>query len=222
VGGLLPYGETVEHLIRQQFDRYEAWLAAMDRAGVERHLFSEAGGDVLRPAWNPVRLNRQGTVELRGMDSNYPEVTLTAAELVITVANRVRRESLSVTPDDGVRAFELDGDTLRVPGFEYLIYTLLHGAVAGEAGDSDISDYLDSILEFAGEDGRLAALRRHRCSTGAYRITESLILREYGSGDGRISEEEGLRLVLEACDELETQVLGLSRKDETAADISRA
>jgi carboxylate-amine ligase len=197
VGGLLIYAQTVEHLIRQQFDRYEAWLGAMDQAGVERRLFSEAGGAVLRPAWNPVQLNRQGTVELRGMDSNYPNVTLTAAELVVAAANRVRREGLSVTPDD-VRTFELDGDVLRVPGFEYLILTLLHCAVAGEADDPEISEYLDSILDFTGEDGRLATLRRQRRSIGAYQITESRILQEYGSGDGRISEEDGLRLVLEA------------------------
>ena len=74
--------------MRQQFDRYRAWLEAMDRAGVERRLFLEAGGDLLRPAWNPVRLNRQGTLELRGMDSNFPEVTLTVAALVLGAADR--------------------------------------------------------------------------------------------------------------------------------------
>jgi len=221
VDGLLIYAQTVEHLIRQQFYRYEAWLGAMDRAGVERRLFSEAGRAVLKPAWNPVRLNRQGTVELRGMDSNYPAVTLTAAELVVAAANRVRREGLSVTPDDEVRAFELDGDVLRVPGFEYLIHALLRRAVAGEADDPEISEYLDSILDFTGEVGRLATLRRQRRSIGAYQITESRILREHGSGDGRISEEDGLRLVLEACGELEAQVLDHGRENMVAADISR-
>ena len=44
VGALLPYADDAEHLIKQQFNRYEAWLAAMDRAGVERRHFAEAGG----------------------------------------------------------------------------------------------------------------------------------------------------------------------------------
>ncbi len=220
-GALLSYSTTVEQLVRQQFDRYEAWLAAMDRAGVERHLFAEAGGDILRPAWNPVRLNRQGTVELRGMDSNYPDVTLTAAQVAVSAADRVRREGLAVIPDDRVHALEADGGTLRVPGFEYLTGILLHRAVAGEIDDPEISGYLDSILEFAGEDGRLATLRRHRRSRGAYPATEATILERYGSDDGRISEEDGLRLVLEACDELETQVLDLRREDEPkAAEVS--
>ena len=103
VGALLPYADDAEHLIRQQFDRYKAWLDAMDRAGVERRLFAEAGGDLLRPAWNPVRLNRQGTLELRGMDSNYPEVTLAAAAMILGAAERVRQNGLEVVPDDGVR-----------------------------------------------------------------------------------------------------------------------
>jgi gamma-glutamyl:cysteine ligase YbdK (ATP-grasp superfamily) len=220
VGALLPYAEDAEHLIRQQFDRYEAWLSAMDRAGVQRRYFAEAGGDLLRPAWNPVRLNRQGTLELRGMDSNYPEVTLTVAAIILRAADRVRRDSLEVVPDDGVRNFEITGDVLRVPGFGHLGGELLHAAVSGGAADETVAAYVDSILEFAGvEDERLAVLSYHRRTTGSYPTTEAGILEAY---DGHLSEDEGLRLVLEACDELETQVPQLSRShsQEEAADVS--
>jgi carboxylate-amine ligase len=221
VGALLPYAEDAEHLIRQQFDRYNAWLSAMDRAGVQRRYFAEAGGDLLRPAWNPVRLNRQGTLELRGMDSNYPEVTLTAAAIIFRSADRVRRDGLELLPDDGVLAFEVTGDVLRVPGFGHLGGDLLHAAVTGGAGDETVAGYLDSILEFAGiEDERLAVLFNHRRTTGSYPTTEADILEAY---DEHLSEDEGLRLVLEACDELETQVSHLSRaqsRDEGAADAS--
>jgi hypothetical protein len=221
VGALLPYAEDAEHLIRQQFDRYNAWLSAMDRAGVQRRYFAEAGGDLLRPAWNPVRLNRQGTLELRGMDSNYPEVTLTAAAIIFRSADRVRRDGLELLPDDGVMAFEVTGDVLRVPGFGYLGGELLHAAVTGGAGDETVAAYLDSILEFAGiEDDRLAVLFNHRRTTGSYPTTEADILEAY---DENLSEDEGLRLVLEACDELETQVSHLIRaqlRDEGAADAS--
>jgi gamma-glutamyl:cysteine ligase YbdK (ATP-grasp superfamily) len=221
VGALLPYAEDAEHLIRQQFDRYKAWLSAMDRAGVQRRYFAEAGGDLLRPAWNPVRLNRQGTLELRSMDSNYPEVTLTVAAIILRAADRVRRDGLEVSPDDGVLAFEVTGDVLRVPGFGHLGGELLHAAVTGGAGDETVAAYLDSILEFAGmEDERLAILFHHRHTTGSYPTTESGILEAY---DGPLSEDEGLRLVVEACDELETQVSQLSRsqrQEEEPADIS--
>jgi len=221
VGALLPYAEDAEHLIRQQFERHKSWLSAMDRAGVKRRYFAEAGGDLLRPAWNPVRLNRQGTLELRGMDSNYPEVTLTAAAMILGAAVRVRRDSLQVLPDQGVGAFEVEGDVLRVPGFDRLDRGLLYAAATGGATDESVAAYLDSILEFAGvEDERLARLLRHRQNTGVYTTTEAAILEEY---DGHLSEDKGLRLVLEACEELEAQVLHLSQsqhQEEEPADVS--
>ena len=224
VGALLPYADDAEHLIRQQFDRYRAWLTAMDRAGVERRLFAEAGGDLLRPAWNPVRLNRQGTLELRGMDSNYPEVTLTAAAMIVGAADRIRRDGLQVVPDARVRSFEDTEDVLRVPGFGRLGGELLHTAVTGGVNDERVATYLDSILEFAGvEDERLARLRRHRRTTGVYPTTEAGILEDYDSDVGHLSEDEGLRLVLKACDGLEAQVsslVGSPRREEEPADVS--
>ena len=210
VGALLPYADDAEHLIRQQFTRYEAWLTAMDRAGVKRHLFAEAGGDLLRPAWNPVRLNRQGTLELRGMDSNYPEVTLTAAAVILGAADRVRRNGLEVVPDDDVLTFESTEDVLRVPGFSRLGGELLFAAVTGGVNDETVATYLDSVLDFAGvEEDRLARFSLQRRSTGVYPTTEAEILEEYGPDAGYLSEDEGLRIVLKACDRLEAQVSGL-------------
>jgi gamma-glutamyl:cysteine ligase YbdK (ATP-grasp superfamily) len=221
VGALLPYADDARHLIKQQFDRYEAWLAAMGRAGVERRYFAKAGGDLLRPAWNPVRLNRQGTLELRGMDSNYPEATLSAVAMILGVAERVRSHGLEVVPDKGVRTFQPTGDVLRVPDFDLLNGELLYAAVTGGANDGAVAAYLDSILDLAGEDERLAELRHHRCTTGAYPTTEASILEDYNPSDGYLSEDEGLRLVLEACEELETQVSRLSRsQEEEPADVS--
>jgi hypothetical protein len=67
------------------------------------------------------------------------------------------------------------------------------------------------------EDERLAVLFHYRRTIGSYPTTEARILEAY---DGHLSEDEGLHLVLEACDELETQVSQLSRsqrRDEEPA-----
>jgi hypothetical protein len=146
-------------------------------------------------------------------------VTLTAAAIILRSANRVRRDGLEVLPDDGVLVFEVKGNMLRVPGFGHLGGELLHAAVTGGVNDETVAAYLDSILEFAGvEDERLAVLFHHRRTTGTFPTTEAGILKAY---DGRLSEVEGLRLVLEACDELETQVQHLSRSQrQEPADVS--
>jgi gamma-glutamyl:cysteine ligase YbdK (ATP-grasp superfamily) len=219
VGALLPYATDLGQLVRQQFDRYRAWLEAMDEAGVDLHLFLEAGGDLLRPAWNPVRLNRQGTVELRGMDSNYPEVTLTAAALIFGAAARLRRDNLRVVPDDGVRVLEVDGEKLRVPAFGCLAGELLHAAVTEEAASERVTAYVDSVVEFVGGDERLATLRGNRASRSSYPTTEAGILERYPPTDGRIREETGLRLVLEACDELEAQASDLPLREGETTEV---
>ena len=220
VGALLPYAPDVERLIHQQFERYRSWLEAMDEAGVERRLFLEAGGDLLRPAWNPVRLNRHGTVELRGMDGNYPDVILAAAALVLGAASRLRHEGLKVVPDDTVRTFEVVEDELRVPGFGYLGGDLLLASATGGVYDRAVAAYVDSILAFVGEDERLAGLREHRLSTGVYPTTEANVLERCPPQGGCLSSDEGLRLVLEACDELEARASGVSQRRDELVDAS--
>ena len=129
VGGLRPYAGDVEELVELQFERYYAWLSAMDRAGVGRRLFFEAGDGMLDAAWNPVRLNAHGTVELRGIDGAYPAAVLEMSALVDGAARRIRKEDLIVTPVDGLTTFEVEDRNLLVPGFEELSVDLFREAV---------------------------------------------------------------------------------------------
>src|SRR5215213_6088706 len=149
VGGLSPYASRVEDLVDQQRARYRAWFAAMDLAGVERRLFAQAGGNLHRASWNPVRLSHHGTVEIRSMDANYPEVTLAVCALICGAVDRLRRERLSVRPSRQVRTLELDGNALLVPPFPYLSGDLLSAAVTNSARDERIEAYLDSFFRFA-------------------------------------------------------------------------
>ena len=126
---------------------------------------------------------------------------------MLLAAERVVKEGLTVTPDDDVSSFEVSGGRLLVPGFGHLGGRLLHAAVAGEADDPTITAYLDSVLDFAAGAGpRLEKLRLRRQATGLYPTTEAEILVTRGPSRDRISREEGLGLVLWACDELEGQL----------------
>ena len=223
VGALRPYARDPDHLVSQQFDRYGAWLSAMKVAGVDFALFLESGGDLLRPAWNPVRLNRQGTLELRNLDSNLPETTLTAFDLVLAAVTRVSDEGLTVTPDERTSGFEVSGDRLLVPAFDRLSGEMFHSAVAGDAENLAMIAYLDSILEFVQTPGvRLEGLKDHRTREGVYPTTEGEILESYTAKDALLSREDGLRLVLWACDELEAQVSSLGRLFETEGEPAGA
>ncbi|WP_026731898.1 glutamate-cysteine ligase family protein [Fischerella sp. PCC 9605] len=208
VGGLMPYADCVESLVEQQFLRYYAWLEAMDKAGIERHQFWEAGGSLLKSAWNPVRLNRLGTVEIRCIDSNYPSIILAVISLVCHAAHRVRRDQLTVRPAKGLHTFELSGDRLWVPDFEYLNGDLLYAAATVGVKHPRVKAYVDSILQFAIGDGGEGAkyLTKLRSELDNYQTIEAEILQEFTPATAQLSTEEGLRLVRECCDKLEAQV----------------
>ncbi len=212
VGGLRPYARNIEELVERQLSSYEAWLAAMDRAGVERRLFFEAGGDILKASWNPVRINRHGTVELRGIDSNYPEIVLAVAALVHAAAGRVRNEGLTVEPQGETRVMEVRGDRLLVPDFGHLGGSLSYAAATGGVKSPEVSDYLDSVFEFAAPGGAEPnLLSGSRCPNGSYKVTEAEILATFPPMFP-LSTDEGLRLVRESCDKLKEQVSSLHRE----------
>lgn len=210
VGGLRPYARGIEELAERQLANYRAWLEAMDKAGVGSDLFPEMGDNVLAALWNPVRPNQHGTVELRGIDSNYPEVVLAIAALVSGAASRVRKEGLAIEPDNRTSAFRVDGGKLFVPGFTYLSKDLFYAAVTRGVEDPSIATYLDSIMEFISPDvqGRGSEhLERLKPPGGPYQTTEARILQSRPSSGAALTRDEGLRLVREACDRLEEQVL---------------
>ena len=208
VGVLRPYARSVEELVEHGLAGYRAWLGAMDRAGVERSTFFETGGNVLKASWNPVRLNQHGTVELRGIDGNYPQVVLAVAALVHDAASRVREEGLTVEPDDQTHALKVDGDRLLVPSFEYLGKSLFYAAATLGTESPEVSAYLDSIVEFAAPEGTGSG---YLSGLGApYKTTEAEILARCPRNI--LSKDEGLRLVRESCDELEEQVSSLRRR----------
>lgn len=217
-GGLRPYARSVQELVALQFDRYHAWLSAMDRAGVDRRLFWEAGNGLLDAAWNPVRINAHGTVELRGVDGNYPNVILAVARLVRRAVERIRAGGLTVTPTAGATMFEVDGELLRVPDFEYIGGELFRTAATAGLESPRVVEYLDSILDFTGDEPGLEDLKPGGC----YRNTETEVFENVDLSGGEIPVDEGLRLVQEACEELEYQVTALCRERETATAKTRA
>ncbi len=208
LGGLRPYVETVEELVELQFERHYHWLAALDRAGVDRQLFLAAGGNLLKSAWNPVRLNPVGTVEIRSIDSNYPMVILAILSLVYHTAHRVWQQQLTVRPASDATRFELDGDRLWVPSFDYLNGKLLYAAATEGIKHPAVNDYVDSILNFALADSGTGVryLANLRSDLDHYQTIEAGILQAFVPATAELSRESGLRLVQNCCATLEQQI----------------
>ncbi|AFY51152.1 hypothetical protein Nos7524_5435 [Nostoc sp. PCC 7524] len=211
VGGLRPYAESVESLVEQQFERYYAWVQAMAQVGIEQHQFLAAGGSLLKSAWNPIRLNKLGTVEIRCIDSNFPSVIIAMIALLEKAAHRVRSNHLQVKPTQAVSTFELSGEQLLVPDFEYLNGELLYAAATEGVKHPQVKAYVDSVLQFAIQDGGEGAkyLTKLRAELDHYQSIEAKILQKFTPTTTELSRDAGLRLVRECCDQLEAQVLWL-------------
>jgi gamma-glutamyl:cysteine ligase YbdK (ATP-grasp superfamily) len=216
VGALSPYASRVEDLVDQQRARYRAWFAAMDLAGVERRLFAQAGGNLHKASWNPVRLSHHGTVEIRSMDANYPEMVLAVCALIRGAAERVRREQLEMRPSRGVLTLEPDEELLLVPTFSYLNGELLGAAATRGVLDQRVAAYVESVVGFAVPYLQKPEFVEPLGSTGSYTTTEGEILASFPDRGASVTREQGLWLVRESCRRLEEQVSSLRRRyDET-------
>jgi gamma-glutamyl:cysteine ligase YbdK (ATP-grasp superfamily) len=219
VGALSAYATSVEDFIEQQDERYRAWFAAMDAAGLNRRLFAATQGGLHRASWNPIRLSYHGTVEIRSMDANFPEVILAVCTLICGAVDRFRREHLRVRPSRRVCTLELDGDELLVPHFSYLSGELLGAAVTRGVLDERIEAYLDSLVRFASayvdEPEFVESLR---CSGSRYKTTEDEVLHTFPPLETILSREQGLQLVRRSCQRLREQVLCLRQRHQARQD----
>src|SRR5215211_3835143 len=174
------------------------------------------GGSLHRASWNPVRLSHHGTVEIRSMDANYPEMVLAVCALISGAAERIRHERLEVRPSRAVLALEPDGDLLHVPVFSYLNGELLGAAVTCGVQDQRVEAYVDSVMRFASPYLESPELVEPLGSSGSYRTTECEVLESFPDLGASLTRHQGLSLVREACGRMDEQVSSLRRTyDET-------
>jgi carboxylate-amine ligase len=168
-----------------------------------------------------VRLNHHGTVEIRSMDANFPEVTLAVCALICGAVDRLRRERLRVRPSRRVRTLELDGDALLVPPFPYLSGELLSAAVTNGVRDERVEAYLDSFFRFAYEYVGEPNLVEVLGCAGGYKTTEDEVSSSFPHLGAAVSRGQGLWLVQWSCRQLRERVFSLRQGQQEARDDGR-
>jgi hypothetical protein len=173
-------------------------------------------------------LSRHGTVEIRTMDTNLPEMVVAVCALIRGAAERVGRERLEVRPSRGVPTLEPDGELLRMPIFSYLNGELLGTAVAKGVLDQRVEAYVDFLLRFASPYLERQELVEPLGSSGSYRTTEYEVLETFPDRGASLTRDEGLSLVREACRRMNEQVSSLRRRydgasaeDEHSPEVAR-
>jgi hypothetical protein len=119
-GSLPKYTVTYDELIDLNSEMYDDWLAIMRKAGAPQELMDSYRK--LDFGWNPVKINKVGTIEQRGMDMNMPSLLLAVGILIKYALRDIQRQEIEVVPSSiAIKTpFLLEDGKLYVPPFWYL------------------------------------------------------------------------------------------------------
>lgn len=144
-GALQPYEVTYEELIELADKRYDRW----------QEITSKFGGDLeevkkknkLDFSWNPVKINKVGSIELRNMDMNLPSTLMAISILVKYALKEIQREKIEIVPDNLAihEPFKHEGERIYVPPFWHVNTVLQHHASWKGFDDNALYKY---CLEF--------------------------------------------------------------------------
>jgi carboxylate-amine ligase len=121
IGGLPPYKQTVTDLLISLSKRWMRWEKEVRRAdpSVDFNVLYPFKLDI---GWHPVKINKHGTLEQRGMDINYMSVVVAITVMLKYCLKKIQRDFIEVIPADFAieEAFKLEGNVLYIPPHTYV------------------------------------------------------------------------------------------------------
>jgi carboxylate-amine ligase len=96
-GALQDYIVTYEELIERSEDKHRKWMEIVKRVGGDVNEVKKK--NKLDISWNPVKVNKVGSIELRNMDMNFPSTLMAVAILMKYVLRDIQRREIEVVPD---------------------------------------------------------------------------------------------------------------------------
>jgi hypothetical protein len=147
-GGLSPYKQTLEDLQSTLRRKQTKWKFLMKKAHYSaKHIAPENALDL---AWNPVKINKKGTLEYRGSDMNFTRYGLATSVMINFLLKKIQRDFLTVVPMDIdlKDAFKVEGNILFIPPHT-LVRNNLQGLSAYEGlHNKDIYLYCKRFYNF--------------------------------------------------------------------------
>jgi len=115
LGGLQPYKQTLADLM-SSLDRKDVKVRKlMKQARIpKKFIDNKHPYDFM---WNPVKINKLGTIEQRGMDTNYLQICLGVSVMLKFILRAVQQEFFHIIPSDigTEEPFKLEGNVIFVP-----------------------------------------------------------------------------------------------------------
>lgn len=134
-GRLPQYRVTYEDLLDEIDMKYKLWAKKMKDAGATEKLVG--GYNKLDFGWNPVKINKVGTIEMRGMDMNLPSTLMSVGITAKYALKSIQREDLEIVPTVSAiqEPFKFEDGQIYIPPFWY-VNTYLQYQSANRGMDS--------------------------------------------------------------------------------------
>lgn len=148
-GGLQGYINTIHDIVERVERRYFVWKSALLAHGFDASLIRRYGRK-LDYSWNPVKVNKHGTFEQRGMDANLPTYVAGAALIVQRMLQRVYDENITIQPSIvGIKEpFKLEGTTLFVPPADKVLKEYQCFSATEGLDNKEILNYTKALYKF--------------------------------------------------------------------------
>lgn len=150
LGGLPPYKQTLSDLLFSIKKRKERFKRTLVKKGfsIDKKLERK---NILDFAWNPVRINKLGTLEQRGMDMTHPKYIIAVSSLLKFIHRKIQQEFMHIVPADFAidEPFKIEGNIIYIPPHTYVRNKLQLFSAYGGFDNSVMSRYVDRFFRFA-------------------------------------------------------------------------
>lgn len=219
-GALQSYKSTNTDILSLISERFSDWSKMVKNIGYNVYSLAKHSS-ILDNTWNPVKINAHGTMEIRGMDMNHPDIVVAVAIMVKFIIKEVQDRFIKVVPSESAIAepFKFDGDRIFIPPDSH-VRNELQKLSSYEGLDSDkILNYCQCLLRLAKElvpENRKHFLKpvedmlRHR-RTASDRIVE--VAKEIGIDTRKeISPGEAAKLALSLSKDLDDEIMIMKKR----------
>jgi hypothetical protein len=116
LGGLPPYKQTATDLFNSLQSRWQRWERELKKVNPASN-FDQLYPYKLDITWNPVKMNKHGTIEQRGMDSNFLSSVAGVTVLLKFCLREIQHHFIEVLPADfGINeAFKIENGIMYIP-----------------------------------------------------------------------------------------------------------
>lgn len=149
LGGLPPYKQTLTDLLSSMNRRRSRWKKLVNQAdpNAEFDKIYPYGLDI---SWNPVKINKHGTLEYRGMSMNYLSIVFGLSALLKFCLKKIQREFIEVIPDDDIsNSFSLTNGILRIPAHTHVRNVLQKNSAYYGLANDELYEYVLKFYKFA-------------------------------------------------------------------------